>query len=215
MNELLLQKREELHPDLKPYLMTTGGRYSSIPCIQHPLVYSLFHTPEQNALINAQYESKLRLVKKAKRTKDFHSFVFLHERPYRLPAFAEIERTLPDLEYWALLSDIYTDSENIWQHKAKWMRYLASPRSHSEAFMNPAEQQHLASLPENLTVFRGYIPNKNSVGWSYSLNEDTAKWFATRFNRKGKVKTLLIPKSIILAYKACREEHEIVLRRPR
>jgi hypothetical protein len=42
---------------------------------------------------------------------------------------------MPDEVYWEILGDIWTDSENIWQHKDGWREAFVrapSPRVHDE-----------------------------------------------------------------------------------
>jgi hypothetical protein len=209
----LLGRKEELHPDLVPYLQDNGG----ISGLFHPLVYNLFHTEHQNAIVNAQYTHKLQSLELALKNGDYNKFVFLHERPYRIGAFDTIQNQLKDSEYWELLADIYTDSENIWQNKALWKRLLASKRPQSDCFMGEEEREAFRALPQTLTLYRGHSA-KNSIGWSYTLNKDKALWFATRFKRHtthSTVKTLTLNKRLALGLKTCRGEDEIVLRRPK
>lgn len=203
---------EELHPELRIHLIYNNG----IPGILHPLIYSVFHTPEQNSLINLLYENKKKDISLSLVEKNWDRFIFLHERPYRVNAFLEIEKRLSDEEYWGLLSRISVDSENIWQNKRTWGKLLSSGRNKSEKFMSKDEIEVFSYLPDELTVYRGYVVGKNPVGWSYTLKKEKANWFASRFSKKnGKVKTIMVKKINILAIKIGRNEEEIVLREPK
>ena len=108
-----MYQEAELNPELKPYYIVQNG----IPMIKHPLVFSIFHTDIQNYIINKQFEWKKKEVKEALRKGKWGSFIFLHERPYRLKAFASIAHKIKDSKvYWDILGDIWVDSENIWQN---------------------------------------------------------------------------------------------------
>lgn len=196
----------KLHPDLVPYLTPNG--------LFHPLVYSPFHHEALNEHMNKFYEFKLQRIKEVLKRRDYNTYVFLHERPYRINAFVDIMTKLSDQDYWKLLALVYTDSENIWQHKDTLETLFASTRPHSEAFMTADERAVLASLPDPVTIHRGYVVGNNARSFSYTLDPDKAKWFANRFEA-GTVKTISVYKSDILGYKDCRSEQEIVLRRSR
>ena len=57
----LLTRREDLHPDLKPYLvkMRFGGMM-----LKHPLVFSAIHTDQMNAWANNAYHAKSEAVRR-------------------------------------------------------------------------------------------------------------------------------------------------------
>jgi hypothetical protein len=92
---VLLEKKEDLDFELQSYLSTKGG----LTGIYHPLLYFIFHTPELNALVNAQFKAKKDAVSKAWQEQRWASYIFLHERPYRLNAFYEISVHLSNQEY--------------------------------------------------------------------------------------------------------------------
>lgn len=198
----------ELHPDLQEYYIVQNG----IPMIKHPLVFSIFHTDIQNYIINQQYEWKKKSLKEAVKNKNWSSYLFLHERPYRFDAFISISDKLeqqPKL-YWELLGDIWVDSENIWQNKSRWKFLMETgPKKNREYFMSEEDREIFKNLPETLTVYRGYVRNKS--GFSYTLDEDKAKWFAKRFGKNGKVVKRIVNKDEIFAYKNDRNEQEVII----
>ena len=196
----------KLHPDLVPYLQPDG--------LFHPVVYSLYHTDDRNEQINKFYEYKLTKIKESLKQQDFNTYVFMHERPHRINAFVDIMEDLSDTDYWKLLALVYTDSENIWQHKSALITLLGSTRPHSDAFMDDDERAVYAALPDQVTIYRGYN-HRNARSFSYTLDYKQAYWFANRFGSVGKVKTITVPKSAILGYKDGRSEKEVVLRRIR
>jgi hypothetical protein len=200
-------KKEELNPELAEYYHYTP---SGIPIIQHPLVYSIFHSPEQNALVNKQLEYKKTAAAKALDANDWGRYIFLHERPCRLQAFQDIEHKLTDKEYWEELGQIWIDSENIWQNQKLWTDYLKSKRSDREYFMDEADREEFNRLPEELTIYRGYTKGKNENGYSYTLDKNKAEWFSSRFGGGKSVKTLKVKKKDCFAYLGGRSEKEII-----
>jgi hypothetical protein len=84
----------------------------------HPLVQQLpgLVDPEHAAILNHRYREKRQYVEKAIADRDWSTFIFLNERPYRIGAFMEIAHELSNKEYWPLVSEMWSDSENIWQN---------------------------------------------------------------------------------------------------
>lgn len=200
---------EELHPDLKPWMMTEG----KIPMLKHPLVYSILHTPELNNWTNRFYQQKLKQIEEAKTKGDWEHFIWLHERPWRMPAFKKVVEHMSDKQYWDSLHGIWIDSENIWQHKADWIRFLSSRRPGS--FMDEEDRAEFEKLPEEFSIYRGYQKGRNFDGLSYTLEEDRAKWFSKRFEREGSsraaVRERLVKKSEVFAFTDGRSEKEIIM----
>lgn len=207
--ELDIRDGVELHDDLVPYLCNT----SAFQMLRHPLVYSVPYHPQLNAIINKQYKQKKNAVEEAKRDKKFSSYIFLHERPYRINAFSDMSKLMNDKEYYETLSHIWIDSENIYQNKDLW-KSLMKEKDRVRAkrhFMSKEDQKYFDSLPDIITVYRGYDPGKNKVGFSYSLSEEKAEWFAKRFNKNGMVVKRKISKLKIFAYTNSRNEQEIII----
>ena len=178
----LLSKDERLHPDLKPWLLKLrrGPLF-----LNHPLVQELSVDPSKAALINWRFEQKKIRVQEALDAKDLYRYVFLHERPYRLPAFHEFMRKVEtdDQTYWEMVSSIWIDSENIWQNRAEWGRLWSSPRPGKYQFvMDDDERARFDQLPDIVEVYRG-INNKKHVklGLSWTLSRAKAEWFAKRY----------------------------------
>lgn len=200
-------KPSELDSRLEEFYSVQNG----IPMIKHPLCFSIFHTEHMNHRMNQYLEYKLQAVEEALERKEYATYVFLHERPYRLQAFCDIERELTDEVYWDLLSDVWTDSENIWQNKIIWGYLLTSNRSKREFFMNEDERAEFEKLPQTLTIYRGYQPRKNKLGYSYTTSKEKATWFANRFHKDGEVHTLKVDKSRVFAFLTRRNESEILI----
>jgi hypothetical protein len=199
-------KEEELLPELKASLFVKN----SIPCISHPLVQTVFYTPQLNYILNQQLIYKRESLKTALINEDWSQFIWLHERPYRFQAIQEIHLKMDRKQFWELLGRIWTDSENIWQNLEEWKIFLSQRDKDSHYFMTEGDRKFLKSLPEKITIYRGY-QTKNKKGLSFSLSKTTAEWFASRFNANGKVYERTVSKSEVFAFMSSRNEKEIIL----
>ena len=200
----VMASTEELHPDLQPYLEEGAIGLQ----LRHPLVYLV--PLWSNGHANALYEHKVKGVKDALANNKYSSYIFLHERPYRLDAFTLIQSKLSDTQYWSLLSDIWTDTENQWQGLNKWKQLLSSNRPSRHYLMNEEEFNLLQSLPDEVTIYRGCQAGINENGLSWSLNKKKAEFFANRFGKEGIILERKIPKSNIIAFLNGRGESEVI-----
>jgi len=175
---------ENLDRELQAYLETDGD----FPMIRHPLVFAVpfLEIPEEVDRVNKQLAAKKEMVDKALANRRWSEFVFLHERPYRIGAFQEIHPDMTDREYWPLLRDVWTDSENIFQNHIEWWEALTSPRQRRVLFTSSADRAVLKKLPETIHVYRGTTQvemDGHYLGFSWTLSEEKAVWFAKRFQR--------------------------------
>lgn len=204
----LLTTQEPLHPDLKNHIYEIERLGK---CLKHPLVFSIIYTEQMNALLNEQYVVKKERAEQSLKEKDFSTHVWMHERPYRWEAFCNISSLLNDDEYWTLARSIWIDSENIWQlipiiHDALTANERLSSRS---LMMTAEEREFLNELPDEITIYRG-AGKENHKGYSWTVDKETAKWFATRLRNVGELLTGRIQKSNIIAYISGRNEDEII-----
>lgn len=211
--EALFGEFEELDDELVPYVEELDRFGTSI---RHPLVYSIFHHDQLNAHVNKMLRLKKEALAKAEAGKDWHSYAFLHERPYRVDAFKRIRARMTNAEYWDLLGTLWIDSENIRQNPRVWQGMLGSSRPERHMLMNEDEQADLAAMPDVILVFQGHTDQRYD-GWSWTINHPTARWFAKRFaNLEGDRAVMtsgVIDKSDIVAYFSRRNESEIVIPR--
>ena len=198
----LLSKKEPLRKELKKY----EGKHNGMQVVRHPLVYSVPHHESFNALLNKRYETIKKECDKALMEKDYGKFIFWHERPYRLDAFVQNMNFMSDKEYWKILGEIWIDSENIWQNLSKWKKLLSDKRASKHLFMISDDYK----IPEKITAYRGYAPNQNENGISYTLDKNKAEWFAKRYWKKnGEVKEITITKNKVFAYISTRDEKKL------
>ena len=205
----LMERKEELLPELRPYLDV--GRAMGGPMLKHPLWFSVPYDPQMNAYINEGFRRKQAAVDKAIETKEYVHVIWLHERPYRSEAFMVLASKFTDQEYWKYLRSVWEDSENLWQHKRTWARLLQSPRPGRHLMMTEHERSIVETFPETVQVYRGCRP-ENRRGWSWTLLEDKARFFATRFRQKGGlVRSGDVEKSQIIAFLDGRGEGEVIV----
>lgn len=203
----LLTKKEDLHPDLSPYLETRKGLGR---VLKHPLVFDIFYHPQSNARLNKQYEVKQKYIAATLEDGKFAAALWLYERPYRMERFYEWRDRMPDDVYWDLLGKVWTDSENLWQYDYLLEILLRSERPGRDKMMNDREKAFLADLPDEFTIYRGH-QGRNKAGWSWSLSHTKARWFAGRFQHKrAAVTKATVKKSAVIAYLGGRNEYEIV-----
>jgi len=202
----VMASTEDLHPDLVPYV--SDGPLGKQ--LRHPLVYQIGMMG--NGFANAYYLQKVGDVEKALQNKKYDSFVWLHERPYRIEAFQEIEHLLSDTAYWKLLADIWTDTENQWQNYEEWKNLIGSERGSRHYLMNEEEFNLLQSLSEEVTIYRGCQKGINENGLSWTLDKAKAKMFSTRIALEGEPLVLekKISKSDIIAVFTGRNESEVI-----
>jgi hypothetical protein len=209
MKDILNCKPCDLHPELQARMFDgpMGKR------ISHPFVQEIFYAPEMNALYNKQFEAKSHAATVALAAKDYAKFIVFHEKPYRLDAFSIVQSDMSDAMYWDTLSDLWIESENIWQNLRAWKGYLRSERSHREQFMSAEDRRVFASLPVVLDIYRGH-QGRNTKGISYTLSKEKAEWFANRFKSSkaaGQVKHRRVAKRDCFAYLGGRGEQEIII----
>lgn len=202
---------EDLHPDLQKYLnISPIGEI-----VQHPLVYSVPHHPMRNANLNRLLERKKINLINFRAQKNWGSYIFTYERPYRLEAMRMVLDEMSDFEYWNQVSRVWTDSENIYQNFEEWVEIWSNDRPEREATMDEDELAVLNSLPDSLTVYRGVGHEDAIGGLSWTTDKDRAVWFAKRFSYQEDsmpiLATMEIDKSEILAYFGGRNESEVVI----
>lgn len=191
---------ESLDPELVPYYDSTTNS------VRHPLVYQLYGC--RPGVANYVLEQKRKAIERAIAKKDWHSYVFLHERPYRADALVELlhgpdgqvgvstDLTVADLA--RLVASVWTDQENFWQNIEQWQEiwgalqstYIPSGKTVVPAWvrqfmLNEEDAQTFAALPEEITIYRGATRGLNDFGWSWTTDHAQAVWFARRWAIRG------------------------------
>ncbi len=174
-----LQKEmsEELLSELTPYLEqgVLGEQ------LRHPLIYQV---PLINkGAANRLYLQKVQETERALAERKFSQYVWLHERPYRFDAFINVVEQLSDKDYWELLSNAWTDTENAWQNLAMWKELFNSKRPEKRRLMGEESYYYFSKLTDEVTLYRGCQRGVNETGLSWTFDKDKAKFFAKRLNK--------------------------------
>jgi hypothetical protein len=200
---------EELLPELKASIID-GGLFNK-KLIQHPLVIGDIGMMP-NSYYNNQLMRKKERLKEFENNKEFESYLFLIEKPFRVTFFSDLVKQNKikkfSKKYWKIFSSLWTGSENIFQNKELWDDLLKD-RTNSHYFMSKKDLKFFNSLENEFIVYRGYTHWEN--GYSYTLDKERAIWFANRFGQNGKVKEMLVKKEDVFAYTNSREENEIII----
>ncbi len=117
---------------------------------------------------------------------------FVRDSQDRIDAFMRVSSSIPDEQYGDILGRVIHNSPNYKlekvipqlfsrPNKSVWMKHL----------MTRKERKYLASLPDTITIYRGFEKPffgkpRNMRGWSWSLDEGVARWFASRYCRTGR-----------------------------
>lgn len=210
----VLGEPESLHEDLKPYVEEIAiGKW-----VKHPLVYSHYHHPDYCAHINDMYKLKLAARDRLEGEGNLKSIItLLTERPYRLQALEDYEHQLSDEDYWRIVADIWTDSENIWQNHARWMEIFEGVEEEDRAYlMDEGEMLFFDKMPDTLHVYRGYNRDDRADGLSWTLGRNQAEFFSKYLLIEGTPRVIegKVKKTDVVAFFNGRHEDEIVVYDP-
>lgn len=225
---------EDLDPELEACLAPTrlGGTG-----IYHPLVHEPFYFPPLNKHMNRMLHHKKERLAVAVDEADWHSYVFLHERPYRHYAFRSIVESydLDDAEYWDLLHDMWVDTENPWQWGEDVRLFFTGrlvPEDDAEPwdeifedfgarpgvrehFMGDTDKRAFDVLDDEILIYRGYSRDGTADGWSWTTDHLIGLWFARRFsNDDVSLQHLVVGKvrkDDVIAYSQGRGESEVIV----
>jgi hypothetical protein len=185
-------------------------------------VYSIFHAPQMNGMVNALLKQKKAGLERALCKDDWETYVFLHERPYRLDAFMKIRHDITRSQnYWTLLGHIWQDSENIWQHLDDWRLLFEEPeRGYMEFFMDDDDRKAFSlppqkgGMPATFPIYRGFNYDGGEDGFSWTIDRARAEWFARRFSdsdHQPLVAAGTVGRKDVIGYLTGRGEQEIVV----
>ena len=166
------------------------------------------------SFINECYAFKQEALTKAAKTRNWPTYVFTHERPYRAQALYDLTyaQDLKPQEYWNLLSEVWKDSSNIWQNIDTWEELWGDgvDDPHRKFAMTVQDRKALKLLPDEFTVWRGVSHREGVTGLSWTINRDVAIWFAHRTGEPH-IATGRVSKSDVLAMFMGGKEFEIVV----
>lgn len=140
--------------------------------------------------------------------RDWLGLLSLGARGNRWGTFRAVKPFLADDEYWPSLRYVYEDTETLWQQRDV-ARLFGARRTGRELMMTRDERAELAALPAVVSVLRGCQPI-NRDGWSWTLSEERAGFFARRWGTAGLVRRGRIERAHVIAFLKGREEAEII-----
>ena len=144
-----------------------------------------------------------------------HEVFALLNPPYYLTFIKFTAAALSEQNLGKLLSIAWTQEEcpnqdcNISKRELLALFRSVSP----EYLMDEEERQVYESMEDPVTVYRGVTPynQKNVKALSWTLDRQTAEWFAHRFGEEGTVYEAQIKKEHIHAYFSGRNESEVIV----
>ena len=95
----------------------------------------------------------------------------------RFQTFLKIKDELNDIDYWRILADAYTGSDNLYHLKEEVKEAFLEDRSEREYLMNKKELKIYNSLPENITIYLGMTTEElesGDFGVSWTLSKECA-----------------------------------------
>lgn len=190
--------------------------------VKHPFTDSAFVGIEGKLELLNLLESKDALLRWQEQMKTYigkctashHIFMFL-TKPYRMVFLKYAEPFMSQKDFSEILSDVWTGTEaphndpNFTTAELTRLFRKADPAY----LMDEDEYEQFQSLDDTLTVYRGVTSyNADNVkALSWTLNPDTAEWFAKRFDEDGTVYEAQIDKAHIYALFNGRNESEIIV----
>jgi hypothetical protein len=97
-------------------------------------------------------------------------------------AWIDLPGKASDRDYWECFRFVFVGIENI--QKSFWSMMMGSPRPGKDKWlMDKEDRDYLASLPDEVTIYRGCSVNKAN-GFSWTTDPKLAELFANRFNFK-------------------------------
>lgn len=218
----ILARREPLAPELAAHL------YGYV--LRHPLVSEHMAHPNLYGLYNHQLEASKEHAADALAKKDYASYIFTHDKAFRMDVLAELASSLTVQERSSLFADVWTDIEFTWENGESIEKVLGLGID-PDAAMDDGEKAVWNSLPDEFTVWRGNR-NRDIDGPAWTLDREQAEWFARREphplwlvlhgkgtailpdNGMGWLVEGIVAKADALIYVANRNESEIVIPDP-
>jgi len=222
------QFEHELNETLRQIQESVITLDSGLRMSQHPLYHTLWthedmeipehigHGTMGKEWLRRYVEQKLITLNRAKLDRDWDTYVFTHERPYRVSVLYELVRNnlikprlYPKLN--KLVLDVWTDTEFPHQSYNEWQRIfeycLLTGLNNA---LDDEERKARNNLPNTLKIYRGVRSDEPKPGFSWTTSRKTAEWFAKRFSSKGKVVTRVASKNELVGPLMGRGENEMI-----
>lgn len=190
--------------------------------VQHPYFGQVIDAVQENEKLvmvdlrepEGLKKAQKRVLKTIDAVEDYSQFFMFIRAPY-LPVFFKLtQQYLSHKDFSEALADVWTLVEfpniDVNVSKGEFMQFFL--KANKEWLMDEDEYKYYKELPEEITVYRGTGKGaKHLLGLSWTLDYEKAKWFATRWGRKGVLYKGVIRKENVLAYFSRRSESEVVI----
>lgn len=150
---------------------------------------AMVYSPSLDFAIKEGQAAMIEKRKVAWAKRDWERFLCLHPRPERWRALFAISSYCQANELPGLFRGVWTDSEQIWSERQIIDLLIRQVGGHNRKFMDPLELERFDSLPERFTIYRG-AKAWNLRGMSWTLNRETAVYFATHHHERERTLSL-------------------------
>ena len=181
---------EPLRKDLESYLQFVKDSDSSDSCdtyIRHPYCNEQIFDVERCALIHETIDERTAKGDACFEAHNYEGFVMGAESCFQPQWLAKDAHLIPDDRYWAMLREIYLKQKFTYYNIDLFKQLFRADRPGRENLMEPEERDMLASLPDELKVYRGYAYEDDddeqyfAEGIAWTLDRHHAVWFANRY----------------------------------
>lgn len=199
----------ELCPELKDCVVDIGN---GIRLIKNKFLTTVYiKSGNDEDLYNKPYRVRRELAQKYLEEENFDSFIFIHERPFRLEALIEVLFSIKKEDLFRIVEYVWTDSEGpcvnleVWKYIFNYCEELG------------VLEDSKKDLPEKFTIYRGTRAGIEDIGISWTLDASVAKMFSERFytkrtNKQPIVKVKEVKKEDIFLFTDARGEKEVILK---
>lgn len=199
----------ELCPELKDCIVDIGN---GIRLIKNKFLTTVYiRSGNDEDLYNKPYRVRRELAQKYLEEENFDSFIFIHERPFRLEALVEVLFSIKKEDLFRIVEYVWTDSEDpcvnleVWKYIFNYCEELG------------VLEDSKRNLPEKFTIYRGTRAGIEDTGISWTLDASVAKMFSERFYTKRAdkqpiVKVKEVKKEDIFLFTDARGEKEVILK---
>lgn len=202
------QNVEKLHPALRPFVHEESEGLGWT-VLKHPLI---FQVPFMSwKMANDGFEAKKKYLRELLDAGNYHSALWVYERPYRLYTLLEWirEGVIPQEEQAEMLADVWRDTEFPMRHH-DLEELLEIYRD--VGFHHDYEEEE-PDLSGPVQIFRGVANEEDWEGMSWTTSRKVALKFAKRWSHYGPgfvFSAVVHPDDILALYRGRGEDEVIV-----
>ncbi len=164
---------------------------------------------------DAQFKWRQSMARQIDKADNAYAIYMMVTKPYALTFLKFAMPHLSREDMSQILASAWTRSEAPHQDVTVTVNQLLRMFKQADptCLMEQDEYIQFKTLDDTVTVYRGVTPHnaKSVKALSWSLNQETAEWFAHRFGENGMVYEAQIDKKHIYAYFSGRNESEVIV----